>query len=81
MNKIKCFRDEIKQLYKNYPTGYGGSFDEILCFEIHSQPHNPRMRYSRTGLTFKELAYKWDISVEFLGKIIADHCSKLEGGE
>jgi hypothetical protein len=31
-----------------------------------------------TGLTFKELAEKWGISVSFLGKLIADHCRKLE---
>jgi len=32
----------------------------------------------RTGLTFKELAQKWGISVTFLGELIADHCRKLE---
>jgi len=31
-----------------------------------------------TGLTFKELAQKWGISVTFLGELIADHCKKLE---
>jgi hypothetical protein len=30
------------------------------------------------GLTFKELAEKWGISVSFLGKLIADHCRRLE---
>lgn len=32
----------------------------------------------QTGLTFKELAHKWGISVTFLGELIADHCKKLE---
>jgi hypothetical protein len=31
-----------------------------------------------TGLTFKELARKWGISVTFLGELIADHCDRLE---
>ena len=31
-----------------------------------------------TGLTFKELAQKWGITVSFLGELIADHCKKLE---
>ena len=77
--KIHKFRNKIEKDYQKHPTGRGGSFDEILCYEIHSQPHNPRMRYSRTGLTFKELADKWDISVTFLGELIANHCEKLEG--
>ncbi len=83
--EIDKFREQIEEVYKGCPTGCGGSFDEILCFEFHDQPHNPRMRWKSfnngfsTGLTFKELAKKWDISVGFLGKIIADHCKKLEG--
>ncbi len=76
---IEYLRHLIEDQYKDHPTGCGGSFGELLCYEIHSQPHNPRMRYGRTGLTFKELADKWDISVTFLGELIANHCEKLEG--
>jgi len=83
MNKIEKFRNHIEKIYAHHPTGCGGSFDELLCYEIHDEPVNPRMQvksYSdgySTGLTFKELAVKWGISVAFLGEIIADHCKKL----
>jgi len=82
-NKLERIREHIEDSYESYPTGCGGSFGEILCFELHDQPINPRMRnttfnlgYS-TGLTFKELAEKWGISVSCLGKLIADHCNRL----
>lgn len=66
MNKIEQFRDQIEHDYEKHPTGCGGSFGEILCYEIHQQ-----------GLTFKRLAKLWDIDVAFLGELIADHCKKL----
>ncbi len=82
--KINKFRGHIERTYKNAPTGCGGSFGEIICYELHAQPVNRRMEckthndgYS-TGLTFLELAEKWGISVSFLGELIADHCRKLE---
>jgi len=83
--RIKEFRKQIERSYKACRFSEYASFDEILCYEIHSQPVNPRMCVKtcidgfETGLTFKELAKKWGISVDFLGKLIADHCSKLEG--
>ena len=82
-NKIKCFRNHIEIIYHVAPTGCGGGFDEILCYELHSQPVNPRMESKTlsdgfsTGLTFRELALKWGISVGFLGELIADHCKRL----
>lgn len=85
--KINKFREHIEKIYRYHPTRCGGSFDEILCYEIHTQPVNPRMGcktftngYS-TGLTFKELAKKWGISVSFLGDLISDHCKNLEAKE
>jgi len=81
---IKQFRTHIEKTYQKHPTGCGGSFEEILCFELHTEPVNPRMQHKTfnggydTGLTFKELAQKWGISVSFLGELIADHCRKLE---
>lgn len=83
--KINRFRRHTEKIYSHYSTGCGGSFDEIICYELHDQPVNPRMQersYSdgySTGLTFKELAAKWGITVGFLGELIADHCRKLEG--
>lgn len=82
--EIEKFRDHIVKTYSHCPTGGGGSFGELLCHEIHGQPVNPRMRCKtmndgfETGLTFRELAKKWGISVTFLGELIADHCRKLE---
>jgi len=77
------FRKHIEKMYAQ--TGIGlGSFGEILCYEIHSQPVNPRMSAKtlsggyHTGLTFDELAAKWGISIRFLGHLIADHCERLE---
>ena len=81
--QVMEFRQELVRRYAVYPTGCGGSFGEILCYELHSEPVNPRMMCKSstehsTGLTFKELAQKWGISVSFLGELIADHCVKLE---
>ena len=82
-NDIDKFRKIIEERYSVAPTGCGGGFDEILCYELHTQPVNPRMNartFSKgfsTGLTFKELSDKWGVSVDFLGKIIADHCHRL----
>ena len=82
--EMQNFRDQIEKRYQKYPTGCGGSFGEILCYELHTQPVNPRMLHKtfsggyNTGLTFKEIAQKWGISVTFLGELIADHCRKLE---
>ncbi|MBW7995339.1 MAG: hypothetical protein FVQ81_01960 [Candidatus Glassbacteria bacterium] len=83
MSKVEKFRRDIEDRYAQHPTGGGGSFGEIICFELHSQPVNPRMtcRSSTgfsTGLTFRELAEKWGVSVSFLGELIADHCAKLD---
>ncbi len=82
--KVEGFRGVIEERYRKAPTGCGGSFGEIICYELHTQPVNPRMGCKTfsggygTGLTFKELAQKWGISVGFLGELIADHCKKLD---
>ena len=57
----------IEEQYADNPTGCGNSFDEILCWEIHSN-----------GMTFKWLAKKWGLSLPTLGEIIWDHCRKLQ---
>ena len=78
ISKINQFRENIENRYTRT-----GSFGEILCFELHEQRINPRMKHKTsnngfcTGLTFKELADKWGIDVAFLGELIADHCKKL----
>ncbi len=83
--QIDQFRKQIERSYIACRFSEYASFDEILCYEIHTQPVNPRMGIKtrtdgfKTGLTFKELAKKWGISVDFLGELIADHCRKLEG--
>lgn len=75
LSVIEIFRRQIQDAYVKSGSEYA-DFGEILCYEIHSQPDNPRGS-TRTGLTFKELAEKWEISVSFLGELIADHCRKL----
>ncbi len=61
-------REKVEQYYGEYPTGCGGSFGEVLCYEIHCN-----------NRTFRELAEFWGISVTLLGLLIADHCAALEG--
>jgi hypothetical protein len=60
-------RRKITEQYHDHPTGCGSSFGEILCYEIHDN-----------GLTFSWLAQKWGISLPTLGKLIADHCERLQ---
>ena len=67
MNYLEYYRNSIIEQYKDNPTGCGGSFGELLCYEIHEN-----------GLTFLWLAEKWGISVSLLGELIRDHCYKLE---
>ena len=64
---IERLRRLIVEQYSEHPTGCGGSFGELLCWEIHSN-----------GMTFIWLAQKWGISLPTLGEIIWDHCKRLE---
>lgn len=64
---IERLRSMIEEQYEKHPTGCGGSFGEILCWEIHTN-----------GLTFIWLAEKWGISLPTLGELIYDHCKRLE---
>lgn len=64
---IERLRRLIEEQYRHHPTGCGGSFGELLCYELHSG-----------GLTFKKLALKWGISLPTLGELIHDHCKRLQ---
>lgn len=64
---LSVCRRMIEDQYKDYPTGCGGSFGELLCYEIHEN-----------GLTFIWLAEKWGISLPTRGALIADHCNRLQ---
>ena len=57
----------IEQSYAGNPTGCGGSFGEILCWEIHVN-----------NMTFVWLAKKWGINLSTLGELIWDHCKRLQ---
>lgn len=63
---LVLLRRLIEEQYIDSPTGCGGSFGELLCYEIHS------------GLHFIALAEKWGISLPTLGELIWDHCKRLE---
>jgi hypothetical protein len=71
MNKeepyIERLRRLIEEQYQQAPTGCGGSFGELLCYEIHE-----------CGETFEWLAQKWGISLPALGELIYDHCKRLQ---
>lgn len=83
--KTMQFRNHIETIYQRGGVNTNGSsFGEIICYELHCQPVSGRMHVKTstggfsTGLTFKELAKKWGISITFLGELIADHCRRLE---
>ena len=64
---LSVLREEIVEQYKKHPTGCGGSFGELLCWEIHENK-----------MTFIMLAKKWGISLPTLGELIKDHCDRLQ---
>ena len=65
---IETLRAEIERQYDALGgTGCGGSFGEVLCYEMHTQ-----------GRTFVQLAQHWGVSLPTLGDLIADHCRRLE---
>ncbi len=67
MTSLSWVREKIEEYYIEHPTGCGGSFGEVLCYELHSN-----------NRTFRDLAKFWGISVSLLGLLIADHCFALE---
>jgi hypothetical protein len=69
---LSTLRQSIERQYRDHPTGCGGSFEEILCYELHGE-------YGGTGgPTFCCLAEKWGVSLPVLGELIWDHCKRLE---
>ena len=64
---LERLRYLIEKAYTEHPTSCGGSFGELLCWEIHVN-----------GKTFIWLAEKWGISLPTLGELIWDHCKRLE---
>ena len=58
---LASLRRQIIQQYAHHPTGCGGSFGELLCWELHTN-----------GLTFAWLAEKWGLSLATLGELIWD---------
>jgi len=84
-SSLEQFREFIEQSYEKHPTGCGGSFGEILCYEIHHGDQHKFLGYDASiakngihaGCDFKHLAQKWSIALEFLGELILDHCKRL----
>ncbi len=68
--RIERFRRLIEESYDEHPTGCGGSFGELLCYELHTR--------NGKGMTFLALARKWGVSLPTLGDLIADHCRRME---
>jgi len=71
-SRLGRLRRLIEDQYRDHPTGCGGSFDELLCHELHHGGPSGR------GLTFNWLSKKWGISLPMLGELIWDHCKGLE---
>lgn len=82
---LEAFREYIEREYRSRPTGCGGSFDEILCFELHNGDRSEFLAYTASverngvhaGCDFKALAKKWEIPVAFLGQLVSQHCERL----
>ena len=70
-SRIEFFRRRIEEQYLKHPTGCGGSFGEILCFELHTAQDG-------RGRTFVQISKKWNITLSTLGRLIADHCERME---
>lgn len=66
-NYLSVLRESIEKQYEKHPTGCGGSFGELLCWEIHVN-----------NIHFIKLAKKWGISLPTLGDLIKDHCDRLQ---
>ena len=64
---LERLRRLIEDQYVKNPTGCGGSFGELLCWEIHMN-----------GMTFEWLSKKWGITLPTLGELIWDHCKRLQ---
>ncbi len=64
---LTMLRESIVKQYVSHPTGCGGSFGELLCWELHSN-----------SVTFIMLSKKWGISLPTLGDLIKDHCDRLQ---
>ena len=70
-------RNKIERDYVNIQLGsgsVGGCFGSILCHELHHGGNGD-------GLHFKALDQKWNISISFLGRVISDHCDRLDENE
>ena len=80
-DEIQQLRAKIEAKYRDGgefpPTGYGDTFEELLCHEIHGPALSTTGELVEQGLTFKWLAEKWKISLPVLGELIWDHCKKL----
>lgn len=72
---LNYLRRRIEEQYESHPTGCGGSFGELLCYELHTVLDEGA---PSGGLTFKQLAAKWGLSLATLGELIWDHCKRLE---
>ena len=72
-NHIEFLRRTIEEQYLT--IGRVSGFGELLCYEMHHGNGGPD---GEGGLTFIWLAEKWGISVSMLGKLIKDHCDRLE---
>jgi len=72
---LESLRRRVEEQYAHVELGsgsVGGCFGSILCDELHNG--GP----TKSGLHFKAIAEKWGIPVSVLGKLIEDHCLRLE---
>ena len=65
-SRLERFRNLIEVAYLKNPTNCGGSFGELLCWELHTN-----------GKTFSSLGNKWGVTLDTLGELIWDHCKRL----
>ncbi len=70
---LRVYSEDYNE-YQGLPKGTIGDFGELLCYEIH-HGHDEELD---GGLTFDWLARKWEISLEVMAELVADHIRRLE---
>ena len=70
---LRVYSEDYNE-YQGLPEGTIGDFGELLCYEIH----NGHDGEHEGGLTFLWLAKKWNVSLEVLAELVADHIRRLD---
>ena len=62
---VKAHSEDYNK-FQELPLDSRADFGELLCWEIYTN-----------GMSFVHLAEKWNLSLDCLGELMADHCRRL----